>query len=189
VWTKRLAAMVRGSGARVGTHVGFPLGTSKATIKAIEATGAVKDGADEIEVVAHLPYVLALDVDSARAELMEVVRAARAARREVVVHVIFETALLWRLGGERAVECACRATRESGCDGIVTATGLIDPAAAGEAASLPEILARLKRHGEALTIKAAVVDDPAAARAALEAGADRVGTTQPLALLAAAGGA
>ena len=172
VWVNRVARMVQGSGVRVCAGVGFPHGTSKATLKAIEATSTIKDGAEAIEVVAHLPHVLGLDLDAARGELMEVVRAARSTRRDVVINVIFETALLAQLGdrAERAFEVACRAARESGCDGVVSATGFHPAGGASIAA-----IGLLKRYGESLVIKAAggIVDEPSA-RQMIDAGADRV---------------
>src|SRR5882762_8232608 len=97
IWIARVATMLRGSGVRTCAVVSFPHGASKPTIKAIEATSAIKDGADEIDVVAHLPHLAKADLDASRAELLEIVRAARAA--------------------------ACRAVRESGCDFIKTSTG------------------------------------------------------------------
>jgi len=172
VWVNRVARMVQGSGVRVCSAVGFPHGTSKATLKAIEATSTIKDGAAAIDVVAHLPLILGLDLDAARGELMEIVRAARSTRRDVQINVIVETALFARLGerSERLVELACRAARESGCDGIVTASGFHP---AGGAAV--EAVRALKRFGESLIIKAAGgVTGEARARELLEAGADRV---------------
>ena len=167
VWTQRLSRMLQGSGVRVVSVVAFPNGTSKPTVKAIEATSTIKDGADEIEIVPHLPAILSLDVESARAELMEIVRAARSTRRDTVIRVIVDTQLFLQLGddrGERTIETACRAVRESGCDGIVI--------------SGVEAISRAKRYGEALTIKAFLGDDVAAvAEAALTAGADFVGLT------------
>src|SRR5687767_11579932 len=76
VWTERLKKMTAGSGVRIVSTIAFPFGTAKSTVKAIEATSTIKDGADEIEVVAHVPHILALDVDAARAELLEITRAA-----------------------------------------------------------------------------------------------------------------
>ena len=107
---------------RVVSAVGHADGTAKSTLKAIEATSTIKDGADEIEIVAHLPPILSLDVDSARAELMEIVRAAGSARRDVVIRVSGELGLVMQLDEERrgrTIIAACRAIRESGCDGIV----------------------------------------------------------------------
>ncbi len=173
VWVSRVARMVEGSGVRVCSAVGFPHGTHKATLKAIEATSTIKDGADAIDVVAHLPHVIGLDLDAARAELMEIVRAARSTRRDVLIHVILETALLAQLGADRAersFEIACRAARESGCDGVVSATGF-HPAGGATV----ESIRLLKRHGESLVIKAAggIVDE-ARVRQMIDAGADCV---------------
>lgn len=172
VWVNRVARMVSDPRVRVGTVVGFPHGTSKSTLKAIEATSTIKEGAVAVDVVAHLPHVIGLDLDAARAELMEIVRAARSTRRDVVINVIVETALLLQLGdrAERAFEVACRATRESGCDGVVTASGFHPAGGASvEATKL------LKHFGESLIIKAAGgVHDEAQAHELLDAGADLV---------------
>src|SRR5687768_10148375 len=65
VWVKRVATMLQSSGVPACTVVGFPHGTSKSTVKAIEATSSIKDGAAEVDLVAHLPYLAAADVDAA----------------------------------------------------------------------------------------------------------------------------
>lgn len=173
VWVSRVARMVETSGVRVCSAVGFPHGTSKATLKAIEATSTIKDGAAAIDVVAHLPHIIGLDVHAARAELMEIVRAARSTRRDVEIGVIVETGLLAQLGddrSERAFDVACRAVRESGCDAIVSSTGFHP----GGGATV-EAIRLLKRFGESLIIKAAGgVTNDAHARQLLDAGAERV---------------
>jgi deoxyribose-phosphate aldolase len=174
VWIGRVATMLRGSGVRACTVISFPHGTSKPTIKAIEATSSIKDGADEIDVVAHLPYLAKGDVDASRAELVEIVRAARSTRRDVVVKVIVESAYLMSLGvdqGEAAIAAACRAVRESGCDFIKTSTGFHPSGGASV-----EAVRLMKKYGEALLIKASGgIRDLATAQAMLEAGADRLG--------------
>jgi deoxyribose-phosphate aldolase len=176
VWVGRVAALLRGSGVRVCTVVGFPHGTSKSTLKAIEATSSMKDGADEIDVVAHLPNLVRGDVDAARAELIEIVRAARATRREVVIKAIVESALLMQGSGDQAealIAAACRAVRESGCDFIKTSTGF-HPAGGASA----EAVRLMKKHGEGLLIKAAGgIRSLATAQNLLAAGADRLGTS------------
>jgi len=175
VWTQRLAQMVQGSGVRVVSTVAFPFGNAKATVKAIEATSTIKDGADEIEVMAHLPYILAIDLDAARAELLEIARAARATRKDVVIRVIVEFELLMEQPEDRreqAVECACRAVRESGCDGMLTGTGY-HPAGAASAESITMVK---KYAGTGLKLKAALMDDVESAQGALESGADLIGS-------------
>jgi len=174
VWVARVATMLRGSEVKLCTVVGFPHGTNKATLKAIEATSSIKDGADIIEVVPFLPNLVRVDLDAARFELMEIVRAARATRRDVTIRVIVESALLMKLPDpDAAVQAACRAVRESGCDGIVTSTGF-HPAGGATV----EAVALLKTHGQDLTIKAfGGIDETGTALELLNVGADRIGTT------------
>lgn len=155
--------------------VGFPLGANKATIKAIEATAAAKDGAEEIDVVAHLPHLLALDFNAAKEELMEVVRAARAARPRTAIKVILETAALMKdvdaSVGEARIEVGCRAARESGCDFVKTSTGF-HPAGGASV----EAVRLLKKHSGGLYVKASGgIRTRADAQRMLEAGADRLG--------------
>ncbi len=181
VWVARTARIVQ-TGVSVCTVVGFPHGTNKPTLKAIEATSVIKDGADEIDVVAHLPNLIAADVDAVRAELIEIVRAARATRRDVVVKVIVESALLLLLGddrGEQAIAAACSAVRESGCDYIKTSTGY-HPAGGASV----EAIRLMKQYGEGLLIKAAGgIKDLATAQAMLQAGADRLGMSDSLKIM------
>ncbi len=182
IWIARVATMLRGSGVRTCAVVSFPHGASKPTVKAIEATSSIKDGADEIDVVAHLPYLAKADADSARAELIEIVRAARSTRRDVIVKVIVESAYLMSLGaeqGETALVAACRAVRESGCDFIKTSTGFHPAGGASVAA-----VRLMKKHGEGLLVKASGgIRDLTTAQAMLAAGADRLGMSASVAVI------
>lgn len=183
VWVGRVATMLRGSGVLTCAVVSFPHGTSKSTVKAIEATSCIKEGADEIDIVAHLPYLAAANVDSARAELLEIVRAARSTRRDVVIKVIVESAYLLSPGSDKAestIEAACRAVRESGCDFIKTSTGFHPSGGA----SL-EAVRLMKKYGEGLFVKASGgIRDLATAMAMIEAGADRLGMSASVGVLA-----
>ena len=185
VWVGRVATMLRGQpvATAVCTVVGFPHGTSKPTVKAIEATSTIKDGADEIDVVAHLPHLLAGDFDATKAELLEIARAARSTRRDVVIKVIVESALLFKaLGADRgraAIAMACRAVRESGCDFIKTSTGF-HPAGGATI----EAVKAMKQYAEGLGVKAAGgIRDLSTARAMLDAGADRLGMSATVTVL------
>lgn len=169
-----VSARLKGSAVKVCTVVGFPHGTSRSTVKAIEATVAVKDGAEEVDVVASLPALARADVAEAKAELIEVVKACRAVRSGVVVKVIVESAYLLSLPGDAgaaAIAAACRTVRESGCDFIKTSTGF-HPAGGATVAAI-----RLMReHGEGLRVKASGgIRDLPNALALLNAGADRLG--------------
>lgn len=182
IWIAKVSAMLKGSGVGCCAAIAFPHGTSKSTLKAIEASNAVKDGATEVDVVAFLPFLINHDFDSAKAELIEIVRATRAARSEVVVKVIVESALLLNLPGdkgERAIAIACQAIRESGCDFIKTSTGF-HPAGG---ASI-EAVRLMKKHAQGLQIKASGgIRDAATALAMIDAGADRLGLSASVAII------
>lgn len=164
--------------------VGFPLGANKATIKAIEATSAVKDGADEIDFVAHLPHLLNKDVASAKAEFLEIVKAARAVNSEVIIKVIIESAALMDgvddAEGEARIETACIAARESGCDFVKTSTGFHSAGGA-----TVEAVKLMKKHSGGLSVKASggirSYDD---AVTMVNAGADRLGCSAGVAIAA-----
>ncbi|HEX8323233.1 MAG TPA: deoxyribose-phosphate aldolase [Tepidisphaeraceae bacterium] len=185
-FVRQAAAALAGSGVKTCTVIGFPNGTHTPTVKAIEATSTVKHGADEIDVVAHLPNLLDLNFELARDELMEVVRAARAVRSDIVIKVIVESAALVGINKDRAEETialACRAVRESGCDFIKTSTGFHP---AGGAAL--DVVGWMKKHGTAggggIKVKASGgIRDYATAMKMIEAGADRLGVSASVAIV------
>jgi deoxyribose-phosphate aldolase len=162
---------------------GFPLGASTPTIKAIEAVSAIKQGGQEIDVVAHLPALLDQNLSALKAELMEITRAARSASSSVVIKVIVESALLLAgvndATGEARIALACQAIRESGCDFIKTSTGF-HPAGGASVAAVK----LMKKHAHGLQVKASggirTRDD---ALRMIDAGADRLGCSASLAIL------
>ncbi|MGC4030804.1 MAG: deoxyribose-phosphate aldolase [Tepidisphaeraceae bacterium] len=182
-FVKQAAAKLAGSGVKTCTVIGFPNGTHKGTVKAIEATSTVKDGADEIDVVSHLPFLLALNFEAARDELMEVVRAARSVRSDVIIKVIIESAALVAINKDKAEETialACKAVRESGCDFIKTSTGF-HPAGGAQL----HVVEWMKKYGEGkIKVKASGgIRDYATAQKMIDAGADRLGVSASVAIV------
>lgn len=195
VFVADVATALRGCPVKTCAVVGFPLGHSKPTVKAIEAAAAVKDGAQEIDFVAHLPNLLKADLHAAKDEFLQVVKAARAVDPQVVVKVIIESALLLSEPsdaapdrgdrGEARIAIACQAARESGCDFVKTSTGF-HPAGGATV----EAVRLMKKHSGGLYIKASggirTYDD---AVQMLEAGADRLGCSASVAIVTAASAA
>lgn len=178
-----VAKALQGSRSKCCAVAGFPLGAAKSTIKAIEATAAVKDGAGEIDVVAHLPHLINKDSAALKTELLELVKSVRSANSATVVKVIVESAYLAKdvspAEFEARIEAACRAVRESGCDFIKTSTGFH---AAGGATV--EAVKLMKKHSGGISVKAAggirSYDD---AMKMLDAGADRLGCSSGVAIV------
>jgi deoxyribose-phosphate aldolase len=163
---------------------GFPLGAGKSMVKTIEATSLAKDGALEIDFVAHLPDLLAEDVDAARRDFAMLVEAVRDVRRSTVVKVIIESAALLAGvsddRGEARIAAACRAATEAGCDFVKTSTGF-HPAGGASVRAVKW----MSRHAPALQVKASggirTRDD---ALAMIDAGADRLGCSAGVAIVA-----
>ncbi|HEX7008362.1 MAG TPA: deoxyribose-phosphate aldolase [Phycisphaeraceae bacterium] len=179
----RLAQRLRGSQVKTCAVVGFPLGAMKPTVKAIEATAACKDSADEIDFVAHLPHLLAADLNAARQEFLEITRAARSVNPAVIIKVIIESAVLMHQADEatirRRIEAACLAARESGCDFVKTSTGF-HPAGGATV----EAVRLIKSYAGPLKVKAAGgIRSYTDAVRLIEAGADRLGCSAGVAIV------
>lgn len=186
VFVKHVAKRLHNSGVLTCTVTGFPSGAHKPTVKAIEATSSVKDGADEVDVVAYLPHLLNMDLDAARDELLEVVRGARAVRSDVVVKVIVESAALIAINAgreEETIALACQAVTQSGCDFIKTSTGFHPAGGAGvDAVRWMQQYAR-----GAIKVKASGgIRDLKSAKAMIDAGADRLGLSASVAIIKSA---
>ncbi|HVX86421.1 MAG TPA: deoxyribose-phosphate aldolase [Phycisphaerae bacterium] len=157
--------------------VGFPLGANRSIIKAIEASTCAKDGAQEIDMVISLPALLTGDLEDARNDVYEVVRAARAVSPRTVVKVILETAAL----NEEQTALGCRAAVEGGADFVKTSTGFHPKGGA-----TVESVGWLKKYGggAGLKVKASGgIRDYATAKQMLDAGADRLGCSAGVAIV------
>jgi deoxyribose-phosphate aldolase len=116
LWVPLAASLLRGSAIRTCTVVGFPLGASSLHAKAHEAELAVKDGAQEVDMVLAIGAAKGGDWDTVRRDL-EGLRAAVPA--PTVLKVILETCLLTDAEKERASTLAL----EAGLDFVKTSTG------------------------------------------------------------------
>lgn len=160
-------------GLEVVTVVGFPSGAHHAEIKAAETTRAVRDGADEIDMVVNLGHVRARDFVAVEAE----VRAVREACRGKVLKVILETASL----ADDEIIGACLAAERAGADFVKTSTGF--HAAGG--ASLEAVTLMAGVVGEKLGVKASGgVRTAEQVQALWQAGATRFGVSGTASILA-----
>jgi len=178
-----VARRLQDTAVRTCVVVGFPLGAGETSVQGMEAIVACKQGAREIDFVAHLPALLACDLDSARAQFRTIVRSARDVSRETIVKVIIESACLMQDVSDDQAEArfasACQAAIESGCDFIKTSTGFHPAGGASE-----EAVALMARHGGPLKIKASggirTTED---AHRMLHAGAHRLGCSSSVAIV------
>lgn len=112
-----VARKLQGSGVKVCSVVGFPLGASATKIKVAETAAAIRDGAQEIDMVLNLGELRGGNPDAVRSDIKAVVETAHAGG--AIVKVILETALL---SDEQKVAASLLA-KEAGADFVKTSTG------------------------------------------------------------------
>ncbi|MCX7786264.1 MAG: deoxyribose-phosphate aldolase [Spirochaetes bacterium] len=173
---RRAVDRLKGSGVKVCTVIGFPLGYTESSSKATEVRMALEDGCDEFDTVIPIGLLKDGNIPAVFKDIYAVVQAAQGR----LVKVILETCLLTEeeklLGGVLAIL--------AGAHMLKTSTGFASKGATVEDVALLRILAG-KNHG----VKAAGgIRDYATARAMIEAGADRIGASATPAILSEAEG-
>lgn len=111
----RAAAEYAAGRVPVCTVIGFPNGYSTTEAKVFEAADAIRNGADEVDMVVDLGWVRDKRWDDVLAEI----RALKTACGEKILKVIVETCLLTE---EEKIKM-CRLVSDSGADFIKTSTG------------------------------------------------------------------
>lgn len=160
-------------GREIVTVVGFPSGAHKADAKAAETAQAVRDGADEIDMVVNLGLVKAGDWQGVEREI----RAVRDACPGLVLKVILETATL----SDDEIVGSCGASERAGADFVKTSTGFH----ASGGASVHAVRLMSLTVGDRLGVKASGgIRDAAAVREMRAAGATRFGVSATAAILA-----
>ena len=154
-----------GDKIRITTVIGFPNGYNTTAAKVAETKDAVKNGADEVDMVIAVGKAKEKDYDY----LLREIKAVRAAAKGKILKVIVETCLLT----EEEKIALCKIVTEAGADYIKTSTGF---SKAG--AQLEDILLFKKHIGKNVKIKAAGgIRTLADAEKFIEAGADRIGAS------------
>lgn len=160
-------------GLKVATVVGFPSGKVKSEIKAAEASRAIADGADEIDMVIDVGTARTGDFDAVQADIAAVRAAVPAGK---VLKVIIESAAL----SDEQIVGACRAAEAAGADFVKTSTGFHPTGGA----SVHAVRLMAETVGGRLGVKASgAIRDGAAALAMIEAGATRLGLSGTAAVL------
>ena len=160
------AADYVGNELKICTVIGFPNGYSTTAVKVFETEDAIRNGADEIDMVINIGWVK----DQRWDEVLAEIKAIKASCQGRILKVIVETCLLT----EAEKIKLCELVTESGADYIKTSTGFSTGGATREDVAL------FKAHiGPGVKIKAAggisSLQDAEDFRAL---GADRLGTSR-----------
>jgi deoxyribose-phosphate aldolase len=161
------ASILRGTKAKVGAPVGFPLGANLTTTKRSEAGELLRLGAQELDMVLNIGALKSRDRKLVENDIRGVVEIAHEAG--AILKVILETALL--IVDEKIL--ACELAVAAGADFVKTSTGF-----AGGGATVDDVALMRGVVGKRAGVKASggirTLSDVAAM---LEAGANRIGTS------------
>lgn len=156
---------------KICTVIGFPNGNMTTAAKVFETEDAVKNGADEIDMVINLGMVKDKEYD----KVLEEIKAVKAACGGKLLKVIIETCLLTE---EEKLEM-CRVVTESGAEYIKTSTGF-----STGGATFADVELMRKNVGAEVKVKAAGgISSVADAEEFIRLGADRLGTSRLIKLL------
>lgn len=171
-YTELVKNELSGTEISVCVVVGFPLGACMGSVKAFEAREAVMAGADEIDMVINVGALKA----GRDEEVLNDIKLVREACEGKVLKVIIETCLLSDEEKERACELAVKA----GADFVKTSTGF-----GKGGATLRDVALIKKIVGDRIKVKASGgIRDYHTAIAMIEAGADRLGTSATVKIVA-----
>ena len=156
---------------KVCTVIGFPLGSNTLKVKAFEASEAINDGAEELDVVINIGYLKDGRSKEILKELEEIVKIAAGK----VVKVIIEMPLLTK----EELIFSCKILKEAGVNYVKTSTGFNV-----RAVTVEDIKTLKKIVGDDMLIKASGgIKDTKHALELLKAGASRLGSSKGLDLL------
>lgn len=157
---------LKGTPVKVCSVIGFPLGSNDTKVKVFEAKKALKDGADELDVVINVSKLKDKKYAYIEKELSNIVKISKG---RAIVKVIIETGLLTK----EEIRRACEIVYASGVDYIKTSTGFAKKGASVEDVELIKEICKDK-----IKIKASGgINSFSFMKDLIGAGASRIGTS------------
>ncbi len=157
-----------GAEVKVVTVIGFPLGQNTTEVKILETVDAVKNGADEIDMVINDGKLKDGDYEY----IIEEISKIKTACQGKPLKVILETDLLTK----EEIKTACELCIKGGADFVKTSTGFVKNGVGAKAEDVKLMCETVKDAG--LKVKASGgIRDRETAEKMIEAGASRLGTS------------
>jgi len=164
-YTSFVSSILKGSGVDTCVVIGFPLGASSTDVKVFETQSAIRNGADEIDMVINIGAFK----DQQYEFVQDEIRQVKLACQGKLLKVIIEACLLTN---EEIIK-VCELSVAAGADFVKTSTGFSNAGATVEAVALMKKTV----NGKAKVKAAGGIRDAETAKAMIAAGADRLGTS------------
>ena len=174
---KFVAERLKGTGVKTCCVIGFPLGATTTFVKAVETMEAVKNGAEEVDMVINIGALKDRDYNLVYEDIKAVVDVAHP---KALVKVIIETSALT---DEEKVR-ACELAKQAGADFVKTSTGF------GSGGATVEDVRLMKRTvGNSMKVKASTgINNREICDQMIAAGAERMGTSKGILIVKGEGG-
>ncbi|MEO8338850.1 MAG: deoxyribose-phosphate aldolase [Nitrospirota bacterium] len=165
-------AAVAGTAICVGIPIGFPLGGHTTKTKVAEAVEAVSRGARVLDMVMNISRLKSGDREYVRQDIAEVVKATPGVEHKVILETCYLT--------DQEKRTACQLVVEAGADYVKTSTGF------GASGATVEDVRLMKEAvaGHAKVKASGGIRDWKTTLVMLQAGADRIGTSASLSIMA-----
>ena len=168
-WVSLCAETLKGSGVKVCTVIGFPLGANTTHIKAEEAAQAIKNGAEEVDMVINIGALKEGNKEFVYQDIL----AVRKASEGHILKVIIETSYLT----DKEKEIVCKLAAKAGADFVKTSTGFSSAGATAEDV-------KLMKEASGIKVKASGgVRTKEDALKMIEAGASRLGASASIKII------
>ncbi len=170
-WISYCAELLKGTDTKVCTVIGFPLGATSTKSKEEEIKEAIKDGAEELDMVINIGKLKDHEDDYVENEI----RSLKNICGKLVLKVIIETCLLT---DEEKVR-VCLLAKKAGADFVKTSTGF-----SKWGAKVEDVALMRKTVGPDMGVKASGgVKNVEEMEAMVKAGATRIGTSHGIDLV------
>lgn len=169
-YTALCNSLLENSKVKIATVVGFPLGANVTAVKAKETELALKDGADEIDMVLNIGFLKSGDF----LKVAEEIRTLKSITGHHLLKVILETCYLTNSELLQVIDCA----REGGADYIKTSTGFGTGGATEEAVKL-----MLSRAGTMKVKASGGIRNYETAKKYIDLGVSRIGTSSGISII------
>lgn len=171
-WVPLAHEELKDTSAKVCTVIGFPLGANTSAVKEYETTDAIKNGANEVDMVINIGALKGGEYEVVKEDIQKVVAASK---EKALVKVIIESSLLT----DEEIVKACELAKEAGADFVKTSTGFANGGASVHAVELMR-----KTVGSEMGVKASGgIHSYEDAKALIDAGATRIGASAGIAIV------
>jgi len=168
LYVKLAKEHLKNTNVKIVTVIGFPLGANRTEVKVFETALAVKDGADEIDMVINVTALKNKDYDF----VINDIKSVKQACENKPLKVILETDLLTK----DEIKQACELCIKAKADFVKTSTGFVKNGVGAKVEDVKLMYETVSPYG--LKVKASGgIRDKQTALDMLKAGAERLGTS------------